>query len=362
MLRCKPYLQKSAVLMITENSLVRYKNSLNRASYDLDAFELRIILAAVAQLPPGELASDCWLSVDAQDLVQIGVDPKNAYSALKKACDTLFDRYITWRTEDEDGDEVVIKTRWLQEVAYIDQKGRLKIQFSKRVAEHLDRLLPNITQFAYLELHSISGAYAIRLYQLLAQFQHGEEKRLFIKVDDLKERLSIGDKYKTYSKFKQGVLEQAIREINEAPYTAFKVRMSDKERGCKDSRKVVCLHFYILPKEQSVSKTQPPEEVLPPSKNFLTVEQATLTARQRKYYSELLSGDCSKEKLEIAGFHVSTFVSFLYTKGFASFGLFSGADSNERLQKWLYEKLSDSRFVMAIFDPWLRKFGFRPRS
>lgn len=343
--------------MLSENSLVRYKNALNKASFDLDAFELRIILAAVAQLPAGKLASDCFLPVSANDLTLIGVDPKNAYSALKKACDTLFERHITWDTTDEDGDLVVIKTRWLQEAAYIDQKGRLMVKFSQRVAEHLERLLPNITQFAYVELHSISGAYAIRLYQLLAQFQHSPEKRFFIKLEDLKERLSIGDKYKTYSKFKQGVLEQGIREINEAPYAAFRVRMSDRERGCKDGRKVVCLHFYILPKEHPTPKNLPvidadSQEVDRATGDLfaggLSLNRAKLSEKQIGMYADFLSGKNDRFSAVAHAFYEDS-----RKKGLLDWTGLSIEQCSARLR----EKLRDPQFVIAVYA-WLKKVGF----
>lgn len=343
--------------MLSENSLVRYKNALNKSAYDLDAFELRIILAAAAQLPPGKLASDCFLPVSASDLTLIGVDPKNAYSALKKACNSLFDRYITWKTTDEDGDLVVIKTRWLQEAAYIDQKGRLMVKFSQRVAEHLDRLLPNITQFAYVELHSISGAYAIRLYQLLAQFQNSPEKRFFIKVEDLKERLSIGDKYKRYSQLKQSVLDQAINEINKAPYAAFRVRMSDRERGCKDGRKVVCLHFYILPKENPSAKPLPTidgevQEVDRATGDLfaggLSLDRAKLSEKQIGMYADFLSG--KNDKFAV--------VAHAFYEDFRKKGLLDWTGlSIEQCADRLREKLANPQFVIAAYA-WLRKVGF----
>lgn len=343
--------------MITENSLVRYKNSLNKASYDLDAFELRIILAAVAQLPPGKNASGHLLTVEASDLEAIGVDPKNSYSALKKACDSLFDRYISWKSYDEDGDEVVHKARWLQEVAYMDQKGRLQVMFSNRVAEHLDRLLPNITQFAYLDLHSLSSTYAIRLYQLLAQFQHSPEKRFFIKVEDLRERLGLEDQYKLYGSLKKKVLDVAIKQINEAPYTAFRVRMSDRERGCKDSRKVVMLHFYILPKEKKPTKKHPvidveSNEVDKTTGDLfaggLTLERATLSPKQIRMYADFLSG--KNEKYSSIS---HSFYEDCKAKGLLSWG----GKLTEECAEDLVEKLSDPHFVIAVHE-WLKKVGF----
>lgn len=345
--------QKNEVIMISENSLVRYKNSLNKASYDLDAFELRIILAAVAQLPPGKLASDCLLTVEASDLEMIGVDPKNAYSALKKATKSLFNRYIAWEYFDEDGRKEEVNTRWLQEVAYLDQAGRLKLQFSNRVAKHLDRLLPNITQFAYLDLHSLSSSYAIRLYQQLAQFQHSQ--KYFVSVDELRTLLALGDKYPQYGIFKKKVLDVAIKQINEAPFTAFKVRMSDKERGCKDSRKVVKLHFYILPKD----KTQPnpvinvePNEVDKTTGDLfaggLSLNRAKLSPKQIAMYADFLSGKNGKYE-DVA----QSFYADCRNKGMLNW--FSM--SKEQCAQDLANKMADPHFVIAIYD-WLKRVGF----
>lgn len=334
--------------MITEQSLVRYKNSLNRCAYDLDSFELRIILAAIAQLPPGKLASDCLLPVEADDLVQIGVNPKNAYGALKKACESLFSRYVTWDTVDEDGARVVVKTRWLQEAAYVDQKGRLLVRFSTRIAEHLDRLLPSITQFAYLDLHSLSSSYAIRLYQLLSQFQHGAEKRFFIKVADLRERLSLGTKYKLYGQLKEKVLDVAVKQINEAPHTAFRIRMSDSERGCKDGRRVVCLHFYFLPKQAKAKAKQNADVTdLEPMETTFTRDRAKLSTKQIGMYADFLAGP--QDKLGLA----HAFYEECRRRGLLDWRGWDQAACITDLRK----KLSDPEFVMKI-EPWLRECGF----
>lgn len=341
--------------MITENSLVRYKNSLNKASYDLDAFELRIILAAVAQLPPGKLASDSLLPVSAEDLMAIGVDQSNAYKALKKACDSLFDRYVSWKSYDEDGDVVVHKVRWLQEVAHIDQKGRLMIQFSKRIAEHLDRLLPHITQFAYLDLHSITSTYAIRLYQQLAQFQHSPNKCWFVSVNELKQLLNLENQYKQYGIFKRKVLDGAIKQINEAPYTAFKVRMSDKERGCKDSRKVINLHFYILPKVKpqalqtiDVEAHEVDQSTGDLFAGGLSLKRAQLSKKQIDMYADFLSG-MNKKYEDIS----KAFYSDCRSKKLL---MWDGLDP-EQCAENLKKKLADEHFVVAIYD-WLKKVGF----
>ena len=344
-----PYVE--VIFMVTEQSLVRYKNSLNKSAYDLDAFEIRIILAAVAQLPAGKLASDLLLPVEAADLELIGVDPKNAYGALKKACETLFNRYITWDTVDEDGARVVVKTRWLQEAAYVDQKGRLLVRFSTRVAEHLDRLLPHITQFSYLELHSLSSAYAIRLYQLLAQFQRSGEKRFYIKVDDLRERLSLGTKYKLYGQLKEKVLDVAVQQINSAPYTAFRVRMSDTERGCKDGRKVVCLHFYFLPKEPTKvadKKRSKAEDVTDlESQSTFTRERATLSPKQIGMYADLLSGKNDKLGLTQAFYADCRAKGLLDWRGWET----------DQCRDDLCKRLADPGFVQKI-EKWLRQCGF----
>lgn len=345
--------------MIERNSLVVYKNALNKASFDLDAFELRIITAAIAQLPPNSPPPiDKLLPVSAEDLTAIGVNPSNAYRELKKACKSLWDRYITLYYLDEDGDEVVHRVRWLQEVAHIDNKGRLMVKFTNRVAEHLDRLAPEFTKFAYLELHSIDSAYGIRLYQILNQYKSSQ--KYFVSVKELKKCLAIEDKYPLYAHFKSRVLNLAIREINEAPYTAFTVLLNDTERGCKDSRKVVNLHFYLYPKEKPTPP--PPIDVEYSELDMDTVDALTGYALKDLFLNDAQRGKianrlCLGGVLAETGMYDDIKQKFInYNKSVKIIPVDIAKDP-KKLRKYVFEELRKPTFVNSILF-WIEKIDF----
>lgn len=333
--------------MANSNLVVRYKNALNRASHLLDVIEQRIILTAIAKVPAGEVTDDELYSVSASDLVELGSNQTKVYGQMKDAVKTLFNRYLTLTVED--GENLRTRyLRWVQTVDYADQESRIYLRFSRDLLPFISDIQREFTRFNLLDLKGIRSSYAVRLYSMLMQYQ--STGKLVIKVDDLRERLELGDKFSRYTHLKAKVVELAVKQINEGERTQIKVSYKEKKVG----RRVDTLIFTfkmknaVINKDGSIAATLPDEQTGDLFASGLSLERAKLSAKQIGMYADFLSG--KNEKYSSIS---HSFYEDCKAKGLLSWG----GKSTEECAEDLVEKLSDPHFVIAVHE-WLKKVGF----
>lgn len=333
--------------MADSNLVVRYKNALNRASHLLDVIEQRIILTAIAKVPAGEVTDDELYSVSASDLVELGSNQTKVYGQMKDAVKTLFNRYLTLTVED--GENLRTRyLRWVQTVDYADQESRIYLRFSRDLLPFISDIQREFTRFNLLDLKGIRSSYAVRLYSMLMQYQ--STGKLVIKVDDLRERLELGDKFSRYTHLKAKVVELAVKQINEGERTQIKVSYKEKKVG----RRVDTLIFTfkmknaVINKDGSIAATLPDEQTGDLFASGLSLERAKLSAKQIGMYADFLSG--KNEKYSSIS---HSFYEDCKAKGLLSWG----GKSTEECAEDLVEKLSDPHFVIAVHE-WLKKVGF----
>lgn len=74
---------------VTEKSYVRFSNELNKAVFDLDLQESRVVLIAMSKVHWEQFSLENPIPVTADDLVCLGVDRANAYRYLSQVSDSL---------------------------------------------------------------------------------------------------------------------------------------------------------------------------------------------------------------------------------------------------------------------------------
>ena len=102
--------------------LVVKTNRLNQAFQVLTLAELHIVQLAIvdARETGTGLNTDTPLRIDALRYAEaFGTTRQNAYQRMKEAEDTLFNRRFSFY--DEDGK--LVKSRWIQQVKYLDDQG-----------------------------------------------------------------------------------------------------------------------------------------------------------------------------------------------------------------------------------------------
>ena len=199
------------------SELIVKDNALMNASYNLDLVEQRLILLAILEAREsgkGINANDP-LTVHAESYInQFGVHRTTAYQALKDACKDLFARQFSYQEKRERG-RANITSRWVSQVAYIDETATVEVIFAPAVVPLITRLEEQFTKYDIEQISGLSSAYAVRLYELLICWR-STGKTPIIELGEFRKRIGVLDtEYQRMDVFKRGVLELALKQVNE---------------------------------------------------------------------------------------------------------------------------------------------------
>lgn len=233
--------------------LVVKTNWLNQALQTLTLMEIRIIQLAIidARESGTGLSVDKPLKISAKRYAEaFGVQAKNAYVKIKQSEDNLFKRQFTY-IDPQDGRP--IKSRWLQDVKYLDNEGAIELCFTRTVVKGISRIDGAIDFFTkYLLSHTIhfKSVYSVRLYEILNQWKNGDPKKMpMFHIDQLRGQLGIQpNEYERFGNFKARVLDKALKEINEHS------DLHIEYRQVKKGRSVIGFYFDIKEKKDHKQK------------------------------------------------------------------------------------------------------------
>jgi plasmid replication initiation protein len=232
------------------SDLVVKDNILVNASYNLDVTEQRLILLSIirARETGQGITSDSKLTIHASDYaIRFDVTKEAAYSALKNAVHNLFERKFSFKDNHKDTNkEIVVKSRWVSRIAYIDDLAILEITFAPDVVPHITRLEKHFTSYQLKQVAQLTSKYAIRLYELLISWKE-VGKTPIIDLADFREQLGLEiNEYQKMINFKNRVLEPAIKQINHL--TDITVQYEQFKKG----RSITGLSFTFKSKKENV--------------------------------------------------------------------------------------------------------------
>ena len=256
-----------------KNDLVVKSNQVIEASYTLTTIEQRLILSAIAQIPKGEPVTDEVIyTVSVADLQKFGANETTAYRDLKESVSRLFDRSIVLRSSDRTS-----RTRWVQKIDFMDSRGVIGIRFSKDILPFLSNLSTEFTKYLASDLIGVTSTYAIRLYELLVQYQSIGKRE--ISVVDLRWMFELQNKYPVWADLKRWVIDQAVKEINE--FSPLSVTYETKKTGRKITS--INLRFKQKPKQAQIATETPKTD------QTGEIQLKPLTEPQIAKYSAILS-------------------------------------------------------------------------
>ena len=201
-----------------KTELIVKDNALINASYNLDLVEQRLILLAIVEAREsgkGINANDP-LTVHAESYInQFNVHRNTAYQALKDACDDLFARQFSYQSLSEKGNVINHKSRWVSEVAYIDNEAVVRLIFSPAIVPLITKLEEQFTKYEMQQISNLTSAYAVRLYEILIAWR-STGKTPLINLSDFRKKIGVLEtEYKRMYDFKKYVLDIALKQVNE---------------------------------------------------------------------------------------------------------------------------------------------------
>lgn len=253
------------------NKLVVKDNALIDACFNLSLVEQRLLLLAITEAREiDNLTSNTAVEITARQYsIQFKVHEKEAYNALKNACDSLFERRFSY-VDRYKGDRLIKKVRWVSELGYVENKGLVLVNLSDTVISLISRLESQFTKYHLKQVSGFKSKYSIRLYELVVKWLSIGVTQKYL-ISDLRERLGVGiQEYKTMSLFKVNVLDKAFNEINQ------KSDLIISYEQFKEGRTITHVQFKVKNKvQESMSK----------HKNKVIV----LTSKQIDMFSDKLS-------------------------------------------------------------------------
>lgn len=211
--------------------LIVKDNALINASYNLDLVEQRLILLAIMEAREsgkGINANDP-LTVHAESYInQFGVHRNTAYQALKDACKDLFARQFSYQEQRPKG-IANITSRWVSQIAYIDNTASVELIFSPAIIPLITRLEKHFTSYEMKQISYLSTGYAVRLYEILIAWR-STGKTPVIELIDFRKQIGVLDtEYNRMHDFKKRVLDPSIKQIKE--HTDITVEVEQHKTG-----------------------------------------------------------------------------------------------------------------------------------
>ena len=239
---------------MSKGNLVVKTNQLNSALQNLSLPEIRIIQLAIvdARETNTGLSTDKPLRIDALRYAEIfETTRQNGYKRMKDAEENLFNRRFSYI--DERGK--LIKSRWVQQVTYLDDEGAIELVFTLAVVNGISRIdgaEEFFTSYLLEQTASMDSIYSVRLYELLVQWVAAKQTPLF-ELNKFRDQLGVEDhEYKRMGNFKLRVLDLAVKEINEK--SDIKVSYSQVKKGRTITGFKFTVHEKLKSKTDKTSK------------------------------------------------------------------------------------------------------------
>lgn len=230
--------------------LVVKDNALINASYTLSLVEQRLILLAVIE------ARETGRGINANDplcihaesyITQFNVQRNGAYKALKDACKDLFVRQFSYQENRKRG-LAKVTSRWVSEIAYIDNAGCVELIFTPAIVPLITRLEKQFTSYELEQVSNLTTAYSVRLYEILIAWRSAG-KTPVIDLVELRTQIGVLDtEYNKVADLKKRVLEPAILQIN----THTDITVSYEQH--KNGRNITGLSFKFKQKSDDKKK------------------------------------------------------------------------------------------------------------
>ena len=231
---------------MSKGNLVVKTNQLNSALQNLSLPEIRIIQLAIvdARETNTGLSTDKPLRIDAMRYAEMfETTRQNGYQRMKDAEENLFNRRFSY--VDEQGN--VIKSRWIQQVTYLDDEGAIELVFTLAVVKGISRIdgaEDFFTSYLLEQTANMDSIYSVRLYELLIQWRQAQKTPIF-ELGNFRDQLGVEiGEYKRMGNFKSRVLDLAVQEINEK--TDIKVSYEQVKKG----RMIIGFKFKVSEKEK----------------------------------------------------------------------------------------------------------------
>lgn len=234
----------------------RQSNALIEAAYRVTLTQKRLLITTISTIRP-EDSDFKEYKININRFADIfKIKGKSIYEHVRKATDGLLSSPLKIIDDDE-----LLQTNWISSARYKKGSPFVMIRIDPNLKKHLLQLhLKGGYTKGFLEqVIYLNSIYAIRFYELFAQYIPLIKKREF-KIEEIKAHLGIKEnEYTSYGHFKDRVLNRAIYEVNSVTNLEVDWPPEDEDQQktyeIKEGKKVKGIVFNI--RQKSIIKALP---------------------------------------------------------------------------------------------------------
>lgn len=219
-----------------DNPLAVQSNALIHARYEMTMLQKKLLLMLISKIRREDDDFKVY-KIRVKDFKgTAGLSSTQIYSKLKKATEGLLG--IVFKIKKETGE---LQISILSSAEYFKGRGLMELCFDPKLKPYLLQLQKQFTQIPIKQVMTLRSVYSIRLFEMLQQYK---SNGFFItKVDDLKYKLGLDNKYKSYNLFKKNVILQAQNELNSTD-------MAFTFEEIKEGRRIDRIRFKLIPVQE----------------------------------------------------------------------------------------------------------------
>lgn len=209
-------MQATEVIESRPTNLVTKSNMLIEANYRLGVVEQKIILCLASNIQPTDSDFKTYTLPIKEFNKLLGLKGTPKYTELRQITKELMQKVFEVRINKK-----VIQVAWLSYVAYNESEGAIDIRFDPFLRPYLLELKKEFTSYKLENVVKLKSSYAIRIYELLKQYEKLHERTF--QIADLRKMLGAEDIYPAYGNFKQRVLVPAQKELKKKTDISFEI-------------------------------------------------------------------------------------------------------------------------------------------
>jgi len=219
------------------------------ANYKLGVVEQKIILCLASNISPTDSDFKTYTLPIKEFTKLLGLKGTPKYTELRQITKELMQKVFEVRINKK-----VIQVAWLSYVAYNESEGTIDIRFDPFLRPYLLELKREFTSYKLENVVKLKSSYAIRIYELLKQYEKIQERTF--PIETLRKMLGAEDIYPAYGNFKQRVLVPAQKELKKKTDISFQIE------EIKTGRRVSKIKFVIYPAKKKPEQLSLFEESL----------------------------------------------------------------------------------------------------
>ena len=298
----------------TSSALIVKSNDLINAEYNFSKIKMRIMYLMARQVQAGDEDFKTYTLRIQEFKNDLNIRSNALHERLEHIVERMIKRVIKIRSTDGDLTQFPLIVR----ANHRNRKGIIELKFSPDLKPHMLQLGRKFTSFYDHNVMILPSTYSMRIYEFLKQFEKIGWREM--SIDEIRKKLEITDKYKSYNMFKKKVILKAQKDLSEHCDISFTFR------EIKQGRKVVILRFTINRQRQARLFDRVSQDRVSPDRGAIHDHQGENT-NDRESISTLV------EQLEEIGL------------------------SNEQINFYLYKEKLEKKDLQPLINETLRRYN-----